>query len=55
MIGLSVAIGRFLEALFWAILRAGAPIALAGAVAMLLLAGLWAFVAQVRRRRNRRG
>jgi len=51
MIGLSVAIGRFLEALFWAIVRAGAPIALAAAAAMLALAGAWAFVARVRRRR----
>ena len=52
MIGLSVAIGRFLEALFWAMLRAGAPVALGAAAGMMALAGLWAALARMRRRRQ---
>ena len=39
MIGLSVAIGRFVEALFWAILK------IAGSIAALAAAGLLAVVA----------
>ena len=51
MIGLSVAVGRFVEALLWAILRAGGVVAIAvtgGAVA-LVMAGL--LVRQMWRRR----
>ncbi len=42
MIGLSVAVGRFVEALFWAILRVGGVVAVAvlGGVAALVVAGL---------------
>lgn len=53
MIGLSVAIGRFIEALFWAILR------VAGSVAVAVFAGAVLLVVAVilfrRRRRQRRG
>ena len=41
MIGLSVAVGRFVEALFWAIFRAAGNVALvvvAGAVALATVA-----------------
>lgn len=38
MIGLSVAVGRFVEALFWAIFR------VAGSVAALVIAGVLALV-----------
>ena len=48
MIGLSVAVGRFVEALFWAILRVAgvAAIAVLGGVAALVvgavvLRGMW--------------
>jgi len=44
VIGLSVAVGRFVEALFWAMLRAGAPIALGVAGITLALLALWSFV-----------
>ena len=42
MIGLSVAIGRFVEALIWGMLRVGGVVAAAvlGGVAMLVVAGL---------------
>ncbi|WP_375393903.1 hypothetical protein [uncultured Sphingomonas sp.] len=42
MIGLSVAVGRFVEALFWAILRAGGVVGLAvlGGLAVLVVVGL---------------
>ena len=52
MIGLSVAIGRFVEALFWAILKiAGsvAALAIAGAVALAAL-GVLAHRVWLRRR-----
>jgi hypothetical protein len=41
MIGLSVAVGRFVEALFWAILRVAGMIGGAVLVAMLALAFAW--------------
>ena len=42
MIGLSVAIGRFVEALIWGMLRVGGVVAAAvlGGVAMLVVAAL---------------
>ncbi|WP_174286915.1 hypothetical protein [Sphingomonas bacterium] len=42
MIGLSVAVGRFVEALFWAILRVGGMVSVAvlGGVATLVVVGL---------------
>ena len=56
MIGLSVAVGRFVEALFWAILKvagvvtvAVVAIAVAALVAWIVLRKLWA------RDRQRRG
>jgi hypothetical protein len=48
MIGLSVAVGRFVEALFWAILRVAGMIGGVVLVAMLALAFLWWLI---RRRR----
>ena len=41
MIGLSVAIGRFIEALFWAILRVAGGVAAVAIVAALGLACAW--------------
>ncbi|WP_375403913.1 hypothetical protein [uncultured Sphingomonas sp.] len=41
MIGLSVAIGRFIEALFWAILRVAGGIAAVAIVSALGLACAW--------------
>ncbi|WP_375428046.1 hypothetical protein [uncultured Sphingomonas sp.] len=41
MVGLSVAIGRFIEALFWAILRVAGGIAAVAIVSMLGLACAW--------------
>ncbi len=48
MIGLSVAVGRFVEALFWAILRVAGIIGGVVLVAMLALAFAWWLI---RRRR----
>ena len=42
MIGLSVAIGRFIEALFWAILRVAGGVAAIAIVGALGLACAWA-------------
>lgn len=41
MIGLSVAIGRFVEALFWAILRVAGGVAAIAVVGALGLAAAW--------------
>lgn len=41
MVGLSVAIGRFIEALFWAILRVAGGIAAVAVVGALALAAAW--------------
>ena len=41
MIGLSVAIGRFIEALFWAILRVAGGVAAMAVVGALALACAW--------------
>ncbi|WP_314372434.1 hypothetical protein [Sphingomonas paucimobilis] len=48
MIGLSVAVGRFVEALFWAILRVAGMV---GGVVLLALIGLGLSWWLVRRRR----
>ncbi|BCI70891.1 putative membrane protein [Sphingomonas sp. S17] len=48
MIGLSVAVGRFVEALFWAILRVAGMV---GGVVLLALIGLGLLWWLVRRRR----
>ena len=55
MIGLSVAVGRFVEALFWAILRvAGAvTVAVVAAAVALLLAWIVARKMWARQRRRR--
>ena len=37
MIGLSVAVGRFVEALFWAIFRVAGGVAVAAVVGLLIL------------------
>ena len=50
MIGLSVAIGRFVEALFWAILRVAG-----GVAAMVLMGALCLFLVWLAVRRARRG
>jgi len=49
MIGLSVALGRFVEALFWAILRVAGMVGGAGLLAGMALGGLWW---SIRRRRR---
>lgn len=41
MVGLSVAIGRFIEALFWAILRVAGGVAAVAVVAILGLLAAW--------------
>lgn len=48
MIGLSVALGRFVEALFWAILRVASMVGGVALLAGVALGGLWWLV---RRRR----
>ena len=55
MIGLSVAVGRFVEALFWAILRVAGVVAFAVAgVATALLLG-WIVVRKLWARQRRKG
>ncbi len=49
MIGLSVAVGRFVEALFWAILRVAGLI---GGVALLVAAVIVVVWVLIRRRRR---
>lgn len=41
MVGLSVAVGRFFEALFWGMMQAAGQIALGAAAALLVLTLLW--------------
>lgn len=41
MVGLSVAVGRFFEALFWGMMQAAGQIALGAAAGLLVLAVLW--------------
>lgn len=56
MIGLSVAVGRFVEALFWAILRVAGVVTVT-VVAVALAAGLaWVVIRKIwARQRRRRG
>ena len=53
MIGLSVAIGRFIEALFWAILKVAGGIAGIALVAALALGCAWLVGRQLWRARRR--
>ena len=53
MIGLSVAVGRFVEALFWAILRVAGTVAVAAVAAMLMLAVVGLLVRRAWRKRRR--
>jgi hypothetical protein len=46
VVGLSVAVGRFFEALFWAMLQAAGQIGAIVLGAVLLLAVLWRLVAR---------
>jgi hypothetical protein len=41
MIGLSVAVGRFVEALFWAIARVAGVVSIAAIAAAAVLGGIW--------------
>ncbi len=41
MVGLSVAVGRFFEALFWGMMQAAGQIALGAAAGLLALTLLW--------------
>lgn len=41
MIGLSVAVGRFVEALFWAIARVAGVVSVMAVFAAAVLGGLW--------------
>jgi uncharacterized membrane protein YhaH (DUF805 family) len=52
MIGLSVAVGRFIEALFWAILRVAGTITAAVFAAALVLAVIAILVRRWRRKRR---
>jgi hypothetical protein len=51
MIGLSVAVGRFIEALFWAILRVAGTVAVAVVAAALVLTVIFILIRRWRRRR----
>jgi hypothetical protein len=53
MIGLSVAVGRFVEALFWAILRVAGTVAVGAVAATLMLAVIGLLVRRVWRKRRR--
>ena len=53
MIGLSVAIGRFIEALFWAIARVAGVVSIAAVAGAVVLGGLWLLGRRVWRRRKR--
>jgi predicted PurR-regulated permease PerM len=52
MIGLSVAVGRFVEALFWAILRVAGAVTVAAVVAAVLLVMAWVVVRKLRRQKR---
>ena len=54
MVGLSVAVGRFIEALFWAILRAAGGIAAVAVVAALGAFAAWLLARKVWRARRAR-
>ncbi|MDB5694652.1 MAG: hypothetical protein JWN21_195 [Sphingomonas bacterium] len=53
MIGLSVAVGRFIEALFWAILRVAGTVAVAAVAAALVLTVIFILIRRWRRKRRR--
>ncbi len=53
MIGLSVAIGRFIEALFWAIVRVAGVVALGVFTVGVALLLAWIVARRVWRRRSR--
>ncbi len=53
MIGLSVAIGRFIEALFWAIARVAGVVSLAAIAGAAVLGGLWLLGRAMWKRRRR--
>jgi hypothetical protein len=56
MIGLSVAVGRFVEALFWAIARVAGVISIAAIAGAAVLGGLWLLGRAIwKRRRQGRG
>jgi len=55
MVGLSVALGRFFEALFWAILKVAGSLAGAIAGGLLLMLGGWMVCRWAWRRRGRAG
>jgi Zn-dependent protease with chaperone function len=52
MIGLSVAIGRFVEALFWAIARVAGVVSIAAIAAAAVLGGAFLLVRALWRRRR---
>lgn len=52
MIGLSVAVGRFVEALFWAIARVAGVISLAAIAGAAVLSGVWLLARAVWKRRR---
>ncbi len=55
MISLSVAIGRFIEALFWAIARVAGVVGIAAIAGAAVLGGLWLLGRALWRRQKRRG
>jgi nucleoside recognition membrane protein YjiH len=54
VIGLSVAVGRFVEALFWAILRVAGGVAAIAVLTALGLAAAWAIARKLWRMRAAR-
>lgn len=52
MVGLSVAVGRFIEALFWAIMRVAGGIAAAAVLSALGLLCLWLIARKLWRMRG---
>jgi uncharacterized protein (DUF697 family) len=52
LIGLSVAVGRFVEALFWAIFRVAGAVAGAAILAVVAAAALWWIGRRLLRRRR---
>ncbi len=53
MIGLSVAVGRFVEALFWAIMRVAGAVTVAVVAAVIALVMVWIVVGKLRRKPER--
>ncbi|WP_375390720.1 hypothetical protein [uncultured Sphingomonas sp.] len=52
MIGLSVAVGRFVEALFWAILRVAGTVTAAAVAGLIALAAVMLLLRHVWRKRR---